>query len=376
VYDSIVLTWGCTVCKVGKEGKEGKERFGRKDAGEMRKGGKMPRKGAKTGPKKSNKPWKDRPRANEKLLDERIRRKGSGRRSKYLPTMPLQMYRMLKAGLQVQEVLKTWNVGRTLLYNYWRKQYPELREAMDIAEEELRQDRELPEYIYQRLRPELKALWDKIKRFDREKDGQAKIELLLMDGGKRVRQQLFLHALCMLNFNASEALSKLRMTKRELDKWIMEDQDFCNLVEEIDWHKANFFETALVQLVKEGVPAAVVHANRTYNRERGYGVVNRHEVSGTVGVDGKVLVGVLDLTELMPYMNESVKLGVLEAIRAKEEEDKKKLGKERGVFDPEETMRGRILEEVQRGERSEGGVAGGDGGREGVEPEGKAEEGS
>lgn len=243
------------------------------------------------------------------------------------------VYRMVRAGLSDSDVCKTLKISRETFYKYQRI-VPELKAAIALAEKERIDNQDLPAWVNARLGPELMALWKKIEKWDGSKDGSGvnKIEMLLQDHGKRVRQQLFLHALCVFQFDPSTALRKVNVTARELKRWIAGDVEFAELVEEIEWHKGNFFESSLVQLVQEGNAAATIFANRAFNSGRGYGVKDRLDVN----IDAKMMVGVVDLAELMPFMSDQTKTEVLEAIRKKELEDNKA-----------PTIVGRIQNEIQ-----------------------------
>lgn len=222
---------------------------------------------------------------------------------------------MVRAGLSDKDICSTLKVTAMTLRN-WENRRPELKEAEEIARKERSENESLPNFIYTRLSPKMKELWDKIKKLEKSANGAAKIELLLQDHGKNVRQQLFLHALCMGGFSASMALAKVNVTKKELDNWINTDLEFAELVEEINWHKGNFFEESLVKLVQQGNTAAVLFANKSFNDKRGYG--NKSQVD--VNVSGQVMHGVLDLSELMPFLSAEAKTELLEAIRRKDEQ--------------------------------------------------------
>lgn len=243
-------------------------------------------------------------------------------RDKWKPIMLVKIYRMARLGMTDGEITNTLEVDRKSLWNWLNGSTakPELVEALAMARQERKERDSLPEWIYSHMTPELRALWDKIGKLEEGKNPAAAIEEILEDAGLRVRQELFLHALCMLQFSPSRALAKVNVTKKELDRWLM-DGEFARLMEEILWHKGNFFEEHLVNLVQMNVPAAVIFANKTFNKDRGY--ASRHQLD--VNVSGGVAVGVLDLAELTPYLSESGKLELLEAIRKREAEQLKTL---------------------------------------------------
>ena len=228
----------------------------------------------------------------------------------------VSIYRMVRLGFTDGEIAKSLNVSMTILWK-WRKEKEGLQEAWDLAVKEREEGETLPDWIFSRLTPELQDLWRKIQRFDRQVGGGAKIEILLSDKGKRVRQRLFLHALASCRFNATKALTKVNVTKKELDVWTSTDPDFAALVEEIEWHKANFFESALVGLIERGDAAATMFANKTFNQRRGYGTTLKVEHSGQV--DHRVF----DLASLIPYLKEDTKQDVFDALHKMELDAKK-----------------------------------------------------
>jgi transposase-like protein len=237
------------------------------------------------------------------------------RMKKWKPSLLVRIYQLSRLGMTDVDMVKELGISRETLWK-WRQDFPEIKEVEEQARKEVEESKNLPNWVYSRLSPEMKEMWNKVEKWGKQKDGVAKIELMLCDHGRRVRQELFLHALCMCSFSPSQAMNKVNITKKELDRWLREDEEFATLVKEVDWHKGNFFEEHLVKLVQEGNPAAVVFANKTYNTDRGYGRRDQLDVN----VTGQVLHGVLDLVELMPLLSEGARLELVEAIRRKDEE--------------------------------------------------------
>lgn len=233
--------------------------------------------------------------------------------STWKPIYILTIYRMVRLGVHEGEICKMLGVSRDTLWT-WRQKYVELEEAYAIAQRERADMTDLPSWVFSRLSPELQVLWNKIKKWERKPAGAGQIELILQDHGKNVRQQLFLHALVSNSFSPSRAMACVNVTKKELDNWINSDFEFSALVEEIQYHKKNFFEESLVKLVAEGNPAAIMFANKTLNKDRGYAphATIQHNVSGMVGH------AVFDLAEIMDELDMDTRLKVLDAIRRKE----------------------------------------------------------
>lgn len=248
----------------------------------------------------------------------------TGKVTKWRPILLLDLYRLARLGMTDDDICVHLRVSRQGLWK-WRKERPEVQEALSKAREEREAEGSFPDWVYSRLSPELKAVWDDIRKWERAKNGVARIEAMLCDQGLRVRQQLFLHALCCCSFSPSRAMQKVNVSKREVDRWVSEDVGFSELVEEIQWHKGNFFEESLVQLVAQGDVAATLFANKTYNRSRGYAASAQVEIHHS----GNVRHDVVDLAEIMKLMSEPARLEMLEAVRLLESPPIPPTGEER-----------------------------------------------
>lgn len=211
------------------------------------------------------------------------------------------VYELARTGMKDAQIAQALGISRTSFMK-WQDKHP----AVNFALERARANSPgstgtltFREYVYKRLPDDLKAVWDKINAPETLKSGTARVEALLSRNGRTARQHLFLYALVHANFNASEACRKVNISKGTLDKWVEDDPGFGQLLKEIDWHKANFFEGALVGQVKEGDTAAIIFANKTFNKSRGYGEKSQLDVnvSGQVDVHHNVLdIDQLDLS--------------------------------------------------------------------------------
>lgn len=201
-------------------------------------------------------------------------------------------------------------------FKRWVEEHPALRRALKQARGEKARNFQASfrEYVYRALTPELQEVWDDINACENEPSGIARIEALLADRGKRARQHLFLYALVDSNFNASEACRKISISRGTLDSWIASDPDFGRIIDEMHWHKGNLFEQSLIDLVKDGDTKAVIFANRTYNRGRGYNEKLEVEHSGVVNHVHTIEIDSLNL----PL---EVKTAVLQAVRNKRDPD-------------------------------------------------------
>jgi transposase len=158
-------------------------------------------------------------------------------------------------------------------FTSWLEKRPALKEAWDKGgeREEVKGSATLREFIYGRMEPRLRRLWDCIMEEGGNPESGNTVEALLYGKPKRVRQHLFLHALTCTNFNTSKAASMVNVSMATVRNWEQTDPGFGELVEEMEEHKLNFFEDAFIERVNRGDSAAIIHAMRTKGRARGYG---------------------------------------------------------------------------------------------------------
>jgi hypothetical protein len=129
--------------------------------------------------------------------------------------------------------------------------------------------------------------------------------------GIRGRQHLFLYSLIHSNFNVSASCRRLNIDRKTFTRWVTTDPGFAELLDEVHWHKKNYFEQAFIGLVQRGDTPAILHAARTQLRDRGYG--DRLDVShsGTIQHDHDHRIALEDLD--LPL---NVRRVILDAVRA------------------------------------------------------------
>jgi hypothetical protein len=230
---------------------------------------------------------------------------------KWKPIMLVHIYRYAKAGMSEIAMYKALGVSRRLWHLWWTEKHPEIKEVIELAHSEGGET--LVDYLFRRLSPEVRDVWARITMLEKEPNGIVKIEQILSDHGVGVRQQLFLHALMSSAYSPSWACAKVNIDKSTFRDWKDKDPRFAEMVNDVEWHKKNFFEECLVDLVASHDTAAVLFANKTVNRDRGFGQHVQHEVSG------QVLHGVVDMSDLIPYMTKDVQDGLLVAIQKRDE---------------------------------------------------------
>lgn len=173
------------------------------------------------------------------------------------------------------------------LYDFkaWMVRYPAFKEAVEEGRAQF--SRPAGSYIYDRLSPEAQRTYDELLRVEDHPNALAKLEALFRGQGVRMRQLMFIQSLSDLSFNTSKACRRVGICLKTFKEWVSTDPDFAQLYEECMFHKANFVEEALMDLVARRNPQAVMFANRSLNRARGYGdhlqvettTVERHEVT-------------------------------------------------------------------------------------------------
>ena len=208
-------------------------------------------------------------------------------------------YEYARAGLNESQLADAMGVNRLTLRK-WRADDPDFHDAIlrgrSFRERTTGATISFHEYVFNRLPPDLKELWEEIAECETAPNGLLRMEAMFAEQGIRVRQHLFLYALTSTNFNASEACRRVGISKSTLDDWVRRDPKFAELMDEIHWHKGNFFEDKLITLVNAYEPTAVIMANKTFNKDRGYGQTVEVKHSGHVNhAHAVVTVGELQL---------------------------------------------------------------------------------
>lgn len=240
----------------------------------------------------------------------------------------LDSYLMAKDGKSNNQIAKLLGVP-TNMYKKWILKKKYLRSALKEGRKDqgASGSKQFLDYVYGCLPANLKPIWEEIEQSEEGFTKSERVEGLIMKGGVRAKQHLFLHALVCSDFNPSEACRRIGITKTELDKWRRESK-FSQIMEEFHEHKKNFFEGSLIRLVKRGDASAVIFANRTINRDRGYNERTDVNVSVT-----NTLINIEDLN--LPL---DIRKVILEAINKKEEQETKLLEDKSNIIEAEYTV--------------------------------------
>lgn len=184
----------------------------------------------------------------------------------------LKAYELALSGMNDTKIAEVLGVSYST-FKYWKDTKPAFKEALEKAKsiKNIDPNQAIKDHIFGKLCPELRDVWNKICNYENMPRGCTRLEALLKGYGKTARQHLFLYALVNANYNLSEACKKVNIPKHTFKVWKETDPDFAELVDEIEWHKGNLYESALVDLVKQGDTSATIFANKTFNKQRGYG---------------------------------------------------------------------------------------------------------
>jgi hypothetical protein len=206
----------------------------------------------------------------------------------------------------------------------WKEQDKEFKEAIRMGLERFSdvesgksEANSFRSYIFARLPGRLRVLWKKIMRMEKEKNGVQRIDAMLESRGKYARMHLFLYALTARSFNVSKACKAVHISYQEFRRWVTHEAGFAEMMDEIHYHKQNFFEEALIKLVRKGDTHAVIFANKTINKDRGYADKSTVDVNVQGNITQTINHNLVNLEELdLPI--ETLRQ-IRDAIRKKEE---------------------------------------------------------
>lgn len=183
----------------------------------------------------------------------------------------LQTYLLIRNGNSEKKIAQTLGVS-LITFQKWKDSKPYLKEAIDKAKQDPKKqyNTTFKDYILGKLSPEVKDIWDRVIMNLEVEGGFQKNENIFKEQGRLIRQQIFIYALLSNSFNLTEACRITNTAKRTVDYWVEEDYEFAQLLDEIQWHKKNFFENALIDKAAEGDASCIIFANKTLNKDRGY----------------------------------------------------------------------------------------------------------
>jgi hypothetical protein len=196
----------------------------------------------------------------------------------------VRAYRHARQGESDASIAKALGVSAATLLQ-WKKSNKAFRAAIEEGKEEASQRSSISGFyamVRDRLPDELKEVLDKIEGWEQEPNGIKRIEKLLANQGKYARQQLFLHALLISNFNVTRACRFVRIPRVTFEAWKETDPKFMELLDEVMEARKDLFEDHLFYESQSGEVAATTFALKSIARDRGYSDKVDVNVSGTV----------------------------------------------------------------------------------------------
>lgn len=196
------------------------------------------------------------------------------RPSKFKPEYYVTAYRLARAGASDRGMAKALGVRAETLAR-WAAKKPAFAEAVRRGREEGGSVESFKEFIHGRLTGRAREMWDELERAEKafteggSADRLEEVLRMMADGGERVRQQLFVHALMASGFQPSVAARRTGVPMSVVKAWL-KDRRFGAMIAQVHQCKKDFFEGALIELVRKGDSAAVIFVNKTVNRDRGY----------------------------------------------------------------------------------------------------------
>lgn len=169
------------------------------------------------------------------------------------------------------------------------------------------------EHIHGKLPPKAAALWTDLSNDSIEAEHVSKRQralALVAEGGIRLRQRLFVHALYS-TYTVGEACRLVEVSRETVDTWARNDDGFADLVAGLTEVKKDFFEGMFIQLAAQGNPEIVKHAVKTLCRDRGYGDKTEVNVNHQGRVDNVVTVQTFNLDDHLHELTPAARLELL-----------------------------------------------------------------
>lgn len=210
--------------------------------------------------------------------------------SKWDMSMCFIIYDLAKAGESEASIAGALGIHVTTL-DKWKRKFSSCKMALEKGRAifKAKDDGNYFDFIAGRLEPELRELWNELLEADDDPNAINRLETLIALHGPQARQRLFLHAMIHFNFDVSRSCRFVNISRTTYTRWKLNDSEFCRLIDEVLSIKGDFYEQALVKLVRTGCVPAIIHANKTYNAKRGYSTKVDVTVNGSIDVNVRTL---------------------------------------------------------------------------------------
>lgn len=213
-------------------------------------------------------------------------------RAKYKEEYILKAYELRRVGYSKNKVAQCLGVTRQAL-QYWYNTKPLFKKAIIRGRKlyKASQQNNSMHYIVKHLPKDVQKQFKKIIKAQKNKASFEQIKVLCKEKGEHTHQILYLHQLIRTNFKITKALEYSGVSFYKYDQWL-QDPKFKKLQKEIEWHRGNFYEDAIGDLVRVRDAQIVKWVNETYNADRGYGKQSH------IKIDQEVTTQQFDFSEM------------------------------------------------------------------------------
>jgi hypothetical protein len=202
---------------------------------------------------------------------------------KFEPFILVKIYKLAKAHMTQPDAAEALGVSKSTMLS-WINNRPGVREAWDegVRDRTAADGNALKHYCYNNLSPEMRRVWDEVLLINKQDNPNEQLDMLFSKhGGTKARQQMFVQAVLATNFNLTRAYRMVGVNYQQVKRWKAKFPEFAELMEELEWHKGNFFEEQFIDKVAQGESGMILHAVKTKLADRGYGTVKKHEHTGS-----------------------------------------------------------------------------------------------
>jgi len=212
-------------------------------------------------------------------------------------------YALAQKGEDNSSICKHFKISPQTLIN-WKKAHKAFANALTAGKKKPRNGNtshidQLREFVHGRLPEDLKPVWSEMMDSEERGDVLPEKRLAALIGtradAQEARQTLWLYAWFECNFNQSEASRRVGTDYHVVQHIWKKQPKFMALFNEMNRIKGDFFEGSLVKGVRDGNPFLIAFANKTFNRDRGYGESIDVNVNGTIEHTHVVKIEDLDL---------------------------------------------------------------------------------
>jgi len=182
---------------------------------------------------------------------------------------------------QITKIAEALGTSAPVLYK-WIEKFPELKEAKELAVKRRQETCTFQGHVYRQLPPKIRKIWKEIQFWEDAGDADEKIAEIMSGKSKKIRKEIWIHAMIHYGFSKSEACRIASIPRATVDNWSREDPVFRQMILEIHNSKKDFVEKSLLDLVEMKNPGAIMFASRTLNRDRGYNDKLEVEHTGTI----------------------------------------------------------------------------------------------